>query len=115
MSGRVSDSEMTGTWTEVASSRMCPRCAAEGRTSLLTHYTAVEDGFAIFQERCRTCLGVQTHVNDSSERALVAARKAQRSGRSLVFGLPIVFGVILGQLLALGALALGASALASVR
>jgi hypothetical protein len=101
--------EMSGTWTETVSTATCPRCAAEGRSSRLTHYTTVENGLSILQQRCHTCRAVSTQVHDSSARGLAALRKAHRSGRSLLFA------VIFGQLLAVGMLAAAASVLAAQR
>jgi hypothetical protein len=100
---------MTGTWTEVVSTAMCPACAKEGISSRLTHYVTADGDLSIFQRRCHLCKKVETHVNDSSPRALAALRKAHRSGRTLVFA------VILGELLAVGMLAAAASVLAAPR
>ena len=101
---------MKGVWTEVVSNATCPRCAASGKPdSRLYHYVTEEGDLSIFQTRCHVCKAVSTRVNDSSPRALALARKAQRSGRTLVFG------VILGNLFAIAAMAATASALAAMR
>jgi hypothetical protein len=100
---------MSGTWTEIVSTATCPSCAREGTSSRLTHYVTAEGDLSIFQKRCHLCKRVETHVNDNSPKALAALRKAQRSGRTLIFG------VIVGQLLAVGMLAAAASALAAMR
>lgn len=100
---------MSGTWTEVASTAMCPRCAKEGTSSRLTHYVTADSDLSIFQERCHRCRHVRTHISDSGERALVAARKAHRAGRTLVGGM------VLGSLLAVSTMIATASALAAIR
>lgn len=98
---------MTGTWTEVVSTATCPACAKSGTSSRLTHYVTVDGDLSIFQKRCHYCKRVETHVNDSGPRALAAARRAHRSGRTLVMA------VIAGQLLAVGMLVAAASVLAA--
>jgi len=100
---------MTGTWTEVVSTATCPSCAKDGTSSRLTHYVTADGDLSIFQRRCHLCKRVETHVSDSSPKALAALRKAHRFGRTLIFG------VILGEFLAMGMLAAAASVFAATR
>lgn len=100
---------MNGTWTEVVSNATCPSCAKNGTSSRLTHYVTTEGQLSIVQRRCHLCKHVETRINDNSPQALAALRKAQKSGRNLVFG------IVLGGLLCIGAMAATASALAAMR
>jgi hypothetical protein len=100
---------MNGTWTESFTSRTCPSCAVSGKPdSRLYTYSVVEDGFSLLQIRCHICRWVQTIASSSSSDALAAAKKAHRRART--------FAVIaVGELVAMSAFALTASALAALR
>jgi phage FluMu protein Com len=100
---------MKGTWTESFTNQTCPRCSASGKPdSRLYTYSVVEDGFSILQVKCHTCKAVQTIASSSSSDALAAANKAHRRART--------FAVIaVGELVAMSAFALTASALAALR
>jgi hypothetical protein len=100
---------MTGTWTEIVSNATCPRCAANGKDSRLTHYATTDGSTSIFQTRCHLCHAVETRALATSIDALKAVRAAHQYGRK------VVVGMIAGFALAIITFAAGASVFASMR
>jgi hypothetical protein len=101
---------MTGVWMEVRSSRLCTACLGRGREEYLRNLIIDDGELSSFVQRCFACQGVTTKAaavgNDLRARLL----KSEKRAGSRVLKLMAV-----GALLALGAMAVAASALAAIQ
>ena len=100
---------MSGRYTEVFTRTTCPECRKANRQTPTMYYVSDEGDLTLVQERCtdrRSCGWVQTRATATGievRRTLLQARSRAR-----------VFATIaLGELLALSAIAIAASALAA--
>jgi hypothetical protein len=101
---------MTGVWMEVRSSRLCTACLGRGREEYLKNLIIDDGPLSSLIARCFACNGVETKAaavgNDLRARLL----KSEKRAGSRVLKLMAV-----GALLALGAMAVAASALAAIQ
>lgn len=94
---------MSGVYADAWSPRTCPTCGIH------YSYYVVDDGnLSLFQIRCGKCRFVQTLGTPVGNEVRANLAKSRR--RAHVFAL-----VAIGELIALGAVALAASALAAMR
>lgn len=100
---------MGGVWQEVFSSRLCPRCTAQGREQYLKYVITDEQELSTLQLRCPECRAVETRAsavgNDIRKRLLKAEKRATTRAFALM---------TIGALMTLGTIAITATALAAL-
>jgi len=99
---------MSGRYREVFSRSTCPECRKANRQTPTMYYVSDEGPLTFVQERCtdRSCGWLETRATATgieTRRALLQARS-----RARVFTM-----IAVGELLALGAIAIAATALAA--